>query len=439
MAEQIPHDIEVERSLLGALLSDHDTLVELADTITSMDFYNEKNRTIFDSAMRVAKETSQVDIVSVTNDLRTSGCLEKAGGPAYLSEMIVLPDLISAPHHAEILKDKRIKRDLIAAAQQTLNRCSYDMGSAEDAVADLQKHVFAAAENMQQHGAEHISGPARRVVDHAEVITGDNERALGLRTNIPLMDRAFGYLTPKNIYIVAGGVSAGKSAMVDQIADHVAEQDGKVMIYALEMSVEERAQRFISRRNRIDMGTFKSPMKLREHDMMSRIRQAAEELREPPIYLDDSRSIKTIDIYARARKFKQRFGLDLLVIDYLQLVRPTRRGPREQEVAEMTREVNAIAGELEIPVLLVCQLSRTHQHENRPPELRDLRESGAIEQHAHGVFMIYRPDLHESEAKLYVRKNRNGPIDQGTMMFEGNFCNFREQREEDFYAQGHYG
>jgi replicative DNA helicase len=436
MQELIPHDRDVESALLGAFLADNDTLIDLADRVVEADFYDEKHRTIFNAILEVARETSQVDIITVTNLLRTTGNLERAGGAATVSELAVLPDVTSAEHHAQILRDKRVKREILAAAKMAVNRCSYDMGSASDVLHDLQRTIFGASEQLQTKGAVHVSVAGDRVVAHAAAITSGEPGALGLSTGIGILDRTFGYLTPKNVYIVAGGVSAGKSTMVDQITDHVADQGGKVMLFALEMSVEERAQRFMSRRRRIPMGAFKSPHQLR--DLMPDVRRAAEELRKPPIYIDDDRGIKPLDIYARAKKFQQRHGLDLIVVDYLQLVRPPRRGQREQEVAEISGEINAIAGTLDVPVLLVCQLSRTHQHEGRPPEMRDLRESGRLEQDAHGVFMIYRPDLTESEARLYVRKNRNGPVDEGRMMFEGQFNNFKELTQEQVYDYEDY-
>jgi replicative DNA helicase len=246
-----------------------------------------------------------------------------------------------------------------------------------------------------------------------------------VRSGISLFDDKYAFLEPKNVYVVCGGVSAGKSALADQIADYVARQGENVYICCLEMSAEQRAQRFVSRRAKISLRAWQAQEYL-SMEAERRLRLGAEEFNEPPIYIDDDRGITTMDIMARAKRFKDRHGLGLLVIDYLQLIRPMRRGPREQEVSEISGAINDMAGELNVPVISVCQLSRTHQHEGREPELRDLRESGRLEQDAFGVIAVYRPDLEQSACKMLVLKNRQGPLGRKEMRFIGEQVRFED-------------
>ena len=231
------------------------------------------------------------------------------------------------------------------------------------------------------------------------------------------------------MYVICGGVSAGKSALSDQFADAVASQGENVYISCMEMSAVQRAERFISRRSKVSLRAFQAKEFL-SRDAEEKLTRAAAEFTEPPIYIDDARGITTMDIMARAKRFKDKHGLGLLILDYLQLIKPIRRAPREQEVAEISGAVNEMSGELNIPVILVSQLSRTHQAEGREPELRDLRESGRIEQDAFGVIAVYRPDLEESRCKLLILKNRQGPLGRRDVCFVGEQVRFESLREE---------
>jgi replicative DNA helicase len=378
-----------------------------------------------------------VDIVTTTARLNDGGRMQKAGGAAYVSSLIEsLPDVANVEHYAKLVRDDSVKRGILKANMEGSQAAASDWRVDEIIENQIHELTQLQQEVLQKGEPEQIGGPAQRAYERIEAIKAGDVTQFGWKTGLKVLDSRFGYLAPKNLYVVAGTASAGKSALVDQIADRVADDGGTVAIFCLEMSLEQRAERFLARRTSTTLEIFKDPQYI-PASVMEKLRAEAERLKEPPILLDDTRGIKPADISARCKKIKNRHGLDLVIIDYLQLVTAPYRGPREQQVAETVNQINTMAGDLEVPVLLCSQLSRTHQHEGRRPEMYDLRESGRIEQDAFGVIMVYRPDLEKDDCEILIRKNRQGPVGMGRMMFRGphvRFDNRAPEREEHDYS-----
>ena len=416
---------EMEENVLGAVFAEPSLFWEAAETLRAEHFRDNRNKIVWDAISHLAVSGLPFDPASVRKELHERQQIG-AVTEAHLRGLVdVLPDVANVGYYAGKIREEWIR----FRAQQQANALKADLDSGKNVKEVLDKHQ---EELIKIHGgldhlgvAEHISEPVSRAMERMRLLKEGNTSGLGVETGISLLDDKYAYLEPKNVYVIAGGVSAGKSALSDQIADAVAQQGQNVYIFCLEMSAEQRAQRFISRRGMVSIRAFQAKEYL-SRDSEERLVSAAEQFKEPPIYIDDARGITTMDIMARAKRFKDRHGLGLLVIDYLQLIKPIRRGPREQEIAEISGAINDMAGELEVPIISVCQLSRTHQHEGREPELRDLRESGRLEQDAFGVIAVYRPNLEESACELIVLKNRQGPLGRREVRFIGDQVRFED-------------
>lgn len=416
---------EMEVNVLGAVLTDPSSFWDAAETLKAEHFRDPRNKLVWETISHLAISGAPFDPASVRKELHEKQTMVAVSEVHYRSLLDYFPDVANVGYYAGKIREEWIRY----RAQQQATSLRADLDAGKNVKDVLDKHQ---AELIKLHGgldhlggAEHISEPVARAMERLQMLKEGKIDGLGIETGIPLLDDKYAYLEPKNVYIIAGGVSAGKSALSDQIADTVASQGENVYICCLEMSAEQRAQRFISRRSMVSLRAFQAKDHL-SSESEARLVSAAEEFTEPPIYIDDDRGITTMDIMARAKRFKDRHGLGLLIIDYLQLIKPIRRGPREQEVSEISGAINDMAGELNVPIISVCQLSRTHQHEGREPELRDLRESGRLEQDAFGVIAVYRPDLEESTAKLLVLKNRQGPLGRREVRFIGEQVRFED-------------
>ena len=425
--------VETECNVISAALTVPETLWQALEFTNSDHFRDRRNRLIFAAMTDLAKNGEPYDQAAVRTKLRESGVM-KSVTESHLGDLYDggVPDVVNVAWYAKKIAEEHARG--IAMSQANSLKAALESGKNMKEILD--SHMV---EMMKLHGnvftgegALHISKPVADIMARLEKLKAGDVSGLGLKTQIKGFDDKFAYLAPKCIYVVCGGVSAGKSSLVDQIADTVADQGGNVMIFALEMSIEQRAQRFLARRARVSIQAFSSGEYL-SRDVQERLALTAELLKAPPIYIDDSRGITTMDILARSRKFKETHGLSLLIIDYLQLIRPLRRGPREQEVAEISGEINNMSADLDVPILLVSQLSRAHQAEGRRPELRDLRESGRIEQDAFGVTAVYRPDLNEAETELLILKNRQGPLGMRRMRFVGEQVRFEEMEIRNDY------
>jgi replicative DNA helicase len=421
---------EMEMNVLGAVFSDPSSFWEAAETLKTEHFRDGRNQEVWDAMSHLAISGVPFDHASVRKELRERGKVDFVTERHMRSLIDFMPDVANVGYYAGKIREEWIR----FRAQQQATSLRADLDSGKNVKEVLDKHQ---AELVKLHGgldhlggAVHISEPVAAAVKRLELLKAGDPRAFGVATGIPLLDDKYASLEAKNVYIIAGGVSAGKSALADQIADAAADQQENVYICCLEMSAEQRAQRFVSRRAGVTLRAWQAKENLSK-EAEAKLMAAAADFSEPPIYIDDSRGITTMDIMARAKRFKDRHGLGLLIIDYLQLIKPIRRGPREQEIAEISGAINDMAGELEVPIISVCQLSRTHQHEGREPELRDLRESGRLEQDAFGVIAVYRPDLEESSCKLLVLKNRQGPLGRRQVRFIGEQVRFEEM---DFYG-----
>jgi len=424
---------EMENNVICAILTDPGCFWEVAEKVKTEHFLDGRNREIFSAISSLAISGEPFDMTSVRKRLRETGKMESVTETFIGSVLDFMPDVANIGYYADNVREEFIRGKALAVG----TGLRYELEEGKNVKEVLDKYYDQIVQLYGglrgSEGADHISIPVAAAMERLSKLREGSGSGLGVRSGIPLLDDKYAFLEPKNVYVICGGVSAGKSALADQIVDTVAQQGENVYIFCLEMSAEQRAQRFVSRRAKISLRAWQAQEYL-SMEAERRLKLGAEAFKDPPIYIDDDRGITTMDIMARAKRFKDRHGLGLLVIDYLQLLRPLRRGPREQEIAEISGAINDMAGELDIPIISVCQLSRTHQHEGREPELRDLRESGRLEQDAFGVVAVYRPDLEESACKMLILKNRQGPLGRREMRFVGEQVRFEELTGEEEYG-----
>jgi replicative DNA helicase len=341
----------MEANVLSAIFQDPSTFWEVAEQVKTEHFMDNRNRAIYDALSHLAISGVPFDITSVRSKLKEDGKME-AVTETYISSILdYFPDVANIGYYAGKIREEFIR----VKALQVSTGLRFDLEEGKNVKEVLDKYYEQVVQLYGglrgTEGAVHLSVPVAEAMERLTMLKEGNINGLGVETSVPLLDDKFSFLAPKNVYVVCGGVSAGKSALSDQIADAVAAQGENVYISCLEMSAVQRAERFISRRSKVSIRAFQA----KEHLSMEaerRLSLAADEFLEPPIYIDDDRGITTMDIMARAKRFKDRHGLGLLIIDYLQLIKPIRRGPREQEIAEISGAINDSSPYASFPALI---------------------------------------------------------------------------------------
>jgi len=413
-AECEDHDLEMEKAVLGAALRDKVALLEAVDLLKPTDFYVEAHRTIFEYMEWFVEEGRPVDTLLLGRAMREAG--ELAGGiTALLSEAEeAVPDVANVRYYAEKVRDLAIRRGLALLVRDADPR--HSSASTDDLIDGLSSGLVelsgARASDMVRIG-EVASG----VVSDAIAVAAGEAKSVVVRTGIEALDNLV-FMRHGQLIVLAGATSSGKSSLALQIADNVARAGGTVVYFSPEMSREELATRELSERTGFYMTAIERGTTL-DSSAQDRLSWASRDLAGLPLWVDDSPGLTPMEIRARSRLVQLRHGLDLVVVDYLQIVKPTTRNrSREQEVAEISRDLKLTARYLRVPMLVCAQLSRKHVDEHREPHLQDLRESGAIENDADTVLMLYRPDRESPRTLIYDRKQRQGPLGTLTAMFD---------------------
>jgi replicative DNA helicase len=433
MMERLPHEPEAERAVLGAILLDPSALLMVLENLREDEFYVEAHRLIYGTCVALHERGQAVDLLTVTNHLREQGQLERVGGASYLSSMIdALPDVANAAHYGEIVHDKSVKRQLIAAAQRILTTCSLDHGEAREAVESAQRDVYHIAEDTLSGGLLHIRGLADSQLRSLEESRSSHSTLTGLDTGIVRLNELTSGLQSKDLVILAARPSMGKTSLGVNICCHAALRTGKkVAIFSLEMSSEQLVRRMLSAEARVDQKRLSGGY-LAKADW-PKLEMAAQALQDADIWIDDSPGITVLELSAKARRLKQDRGLDLVMVDYLQLMSGgSRFNSRTEEVSAISRGLKGVAKDLGVPLLVLSQLSRQPERRggDHRPQLSDLRESGSIEQDADVVMFIVRPSVYDRDAEdprraeLLVAKQRNGPIGDIDLVFQHEFTRF---------------
>lgn len=428
-----PQDVQVEQAILGCCLLSEDAVGIAMESLTAEMFYKSGHAEIFRAMVDLFGVSEPVDLITVTGKLSDTGKLDGAGGAAYLAELVnMIPTVSMMLGYCRRLRDKYVLRNLIAHCSEVIERC-YSGASAEDVVDHAESGLFDML-------AEHTSG-IRKIdvlVDETVELVEKRCAADGIVTGLPTgfvdLDRMLAGLHVGNLLLLAARPSMGKTALAMNIVKGVALDHGTpVLVFSMEMSGQELAERMLAGCSLVNGQAMRTGV-VTDADW-PRITEAAGRLKTAPIFIDSGSALSVVDVRARARRMRSRFGVGLIVIDYLQLMRGVTRGGREQEIAEISRGLKALAKELDIPVIALSQLNRSlESRTDKRPMMSDLRESGSLEQDADVIMFIYRDEFYnpgrdnQGLAELIVGKQRSGPVGKVDLVFRKNISTFFNAR-----------
>ena len=449
-----PYNTEAEEAVLGSLLVDPDTIESIASWLKADDFYEDRNRWAYDACISLYSRGDAINQITLAEELARKGRLQELGGVAYLSHVVsILPTSVHLEHYADIVSRLSLMRRLLGAAEQ-IAALAHAADPDVDAVLSKAEHILLRLRHGERaRDFVHI----RQVLDQYFEETDFGSRVRGeysghVPTGFPMLDDLLGGLQRSDLIILAARPSIGKSSLAISIARNAAVDHGRnVAIFSLEMGKEQLVQRLLSGETGVDSKRLRLGMLTDEEE--TKIIQASSVLSEAPIYLDDSSTLRVAEMWSKARRLHYEKGIDLLIIDYLQLIHGEGKTEnRVQEVSDISRSLKGLARELNCPVIAVSQLSRAVEMRTpHIPMLSDLRESGSIEQDADVVVFIYREDAYFTEeewgrknpdknypkgiANVIVAKHRNGPVGQVDLKFVHRLARFENLMQK---GDGHY-
>jgi replicative DNA helicase len=427
-----PHNLEAEESVLGSMLISKDAIAEVVEVLVADDFYRPAHRTVFAAIVGLFGRGEAVDVVTVVEDLRRAGTLEDLGGPLFIHSLAEsVPTAANAAYYARIVKETGTLRRLIDAGTRIVQLGFRTPQDTESAVDEAEQIIYQVAQGRVTDDYRSLRDVLKDALDAVERLHNDQREVTGIPTGFPDLDRLTSGLQPANLVIVAARPAVGKSTLGLDLARYASVRHSiPAVIFSLEMSRTELVHRLMCAECGVDMQRLRTG-RMEESDW-SRLTRSLGKLADAPLFIDDSANTTLMEIRAKCRRLKQRHGLGLVVVDYLQLMQPGRRSEtRQQEVSEMSRGLKLLAKELGVPVIAISQLSRQPEaRADKKPMLSDLRESGSLEQDADMVILIYRDELYEKDspqkgtADLIVAKHRNGPTDTVTVTFQGHYSRF---------------
>ena len=437
----LPQNLDAERSILGAILLDNHALNAAMESLKPEDFFLEQHRRVFNQMIALGESQQPIDLVTLTESLHRSGELETSGGAPYLAALADgMPRVTNVEHYARIVREKALLRNLIHATHNIQQRALEGEDGADTILDNAESSIFALAEDRVKAGLIPVKDIVRDNFERLEKIFREGKSITGVPTGYTELDKLLSGLQNSELLILAARPSQGKTALALNLGENIAMRSGlPVAVFSLEMSKESLLQRLVASVAQIDAHKFRTGHLSRED--WRRMTEALGTISSAPLWIDDSGSTSVLEIGAKARRLKRDKGLSLLIVDYLQLI--TARGrfnSRQEEVASISRGLKGLAKELQIPVLVLSQLTRAPEREERGPQLSDLRESGAIEQDADVVMFIYRPHWSKmdaspeerDQAEIQVAKQRNGPTDKVRFVFRSRLTRFEEAAPDAF-------
>ena len=432
-----PHSIEAEQSVLGSMLIDPESWDKVAELVTDNDFYNRSHQIIFRAITRLLNSSQPIDLITVSEELEKHDELEDAGGFAYLGELAKnTPSSANVVSYAQIISERAITRELIGVAHE-IAEVGYNPEGRDSAdILDLaESKVFEIAERRtgENEGPRDVESILGKTIDRLEELVKTNKEVTGVTTGFTDLDKMTSGMQPSDLIIVAARPSMGKTTFaMNLIENAMMAEDKPVLVFSLEMPSEQIMMRMLASLSRVDQTKIRTAQ-LDDEDW-ARISNTMAMLKDKDsLFVDDSSGLTPMDVRSRARKLaRERGGISLIMVDYLQLMRvPSRSDNRTLEIAEISRSLKALAKELEVPVVALSQLNRTlEQRADKRPVNSDLRESGSIEQDADLIMFIYRDEVyHENSeykgiAEIIIGKQRNGPIGTCRLTFQGQFSRF---------------
>jgi replicative DNA helicase len=441
-----PYSEDAEQAVLAAMLMDADAVMRAVEIVDDSMFYAERHRKLYRAMLSITERGSVVDPLTLSEELSRKGELDGAGGKDYIGFLVdAVPTAANIEYHARIVKEKALLRRLIEVSTQIVGEAFSGTNTADELLDMAEQSIFQVAQQRTSEGFSRIKELLWPTMERIEAIHAGGQTITGISSGFNDLDEMTSGFQPADLIIVAARPSMGKTAFTLNIAQHAAiETEKKVAFFSLEMSKESLVQRMLTAEARIDAQKLRKGM-LRDDDF-PRLARAAGILTHAPIWIDDTAGITMLEMRSKARRLKADQGLDMIIVDYLQLMSgPANSESRQQEVSQISRGLKALAKELSVPVIALSQLSRAPEQragDSKRPQLSDLRESGAIEQDADLIMFLYRQEFYdgpvdkdgnslEGKAEVIVGKQRNGPIGTVNLFFQKQFTrfeNFTQQR-----------
>ena len=442
---EVPWSEEAEISVLGGMLIDGDAVARAVETVEEDFFYKEANRRVFRAMARLYNRGEVIDVTTLSNELKSNDELEAVGGMPYLAQLVdAVPTGANIEYHTGILRDKAVLRRLIETSTDIIQD-AYDApaGEVDETLDRAEQRIFQIAQKSQRSGFVWIKEILWPTFEHIEELQQSPDSVTGVPTGYPDLDEMTSGFQPGSLTILAGRPSMGKTALALNFAQHAAiDHEQHVAMFSLEMSKESLVQRLLCAEGRVNSARLRRGRL--QDDEYERLARAAGLLNTAPLWIDDTAAINVLELRSKARRLSAEVGLDLIVLDYLQLMTGPRDAEnRQQEISEISRGMKAVAKELNVPVLGLSQLSRApEQRQDHRPVLADLRESGAIEQDADLVMFVYRPEQYadperddiaeiEGDTELIIGKQRNGPTGTVDLHFHKEWTLFESRSRRD--------
>ena len=427
----LPQSIEAEQSVIGSLIIDKSAIAQVAEKLTEDDFYRDGHKIIYKSIFEMFKNDMAVDLVTLLEYLKSTDQLEKAGGVTYITEVSSsVPTTANLSSYIKIVEEKSILRRLIKASTAIIEDSYNKQGEVEGVLDLAEKKIFDIAEKRSTSDFEALSDVLERGFLEIERLFNNKGQITGVPSGFTDLDAKTSGFQKGDMVLIAARPSMGKTTFALNIAENAALREGKsVVIFSLEMPKEQLAYKLLCSEANVDM------LKLRTGNLDDKdwenIARATGPLSKAKIYIDDTAGVTVMEMRSKCRRLKMEYGIDLILIDYLQLMSGSSSENRQQEVSEISRSIKALAKEMECPVIALSQLSRApEQRADHRPMLSDLRESGSIEQDADLVMFLYRDEYYNKEtedknmAECIVAKHRNGPVGTVKMAFLGALSKF---------------
>ena len=434
-----PNSVEAEQGVLGSMLiSPRDTIGECVEKINEEYFYVPAHQTIYTVLVELWNAGQAIDLITFTQVLRDRNLLESLGGAAFVTGLFTfVPTAANVQYYIDIVRDKYILREIIAAATESVRRAYEEQDEVNNLLDEVEQRIFAVGEDRFKGQMLSMKDQVMEAIESIEKLYERKGGITGISTGFAEFDRMTSGMHGAEMIVIAARPSMGKTALVMNIAEHVAVQEKlPVGVFSLEMSSQQLVQRLLCSRARVNLQKVRDGF-LAERDFPS-LTAAASKLAEAKIFIDDSAGLSILELRAKARRLRAQHDVQLLIVDYLQLLRSTSRRAqdnRQLEISEISAGIKGLAKELKIPIIVVAQLNRQPEaRSGGKPRLSDLRESGSIEQDADLVGLLVRPEIYEEdeearaekagEAELIIAKQRNGPVGEIPLTFLKEFTRF---------------
>lgn len=435
-----PQNIEAEMAVLGSMLLEEEAICDVIEILNEDSFYKENHRLIYGAILSLYDQSKPVDLITLIDQLRKENNLERIGGASYLTELAnVVPTAANVLHHGRIVKEKALLRNLISTATNLITE-GYEPDQEVDALLDkAEKEIFEIAGSKIKTGFVSVKELIKDSIETIEKLYQRKTQVTGISTGFQDLDVITAGFQQADLIVLAGRPSMGKSALMCRFAEHITLYEKvPTVIFSLEMSKEQLVQRLLCSHAMVNMQNVRTGFLSQEH--WGHLVNAAGRISNAPLFIDDTPSINILELRAKARRLKSQHNIGLIIVDYLQLMQAVRgrSDSRQQEISDISRALKALARELNVPLIAISQLSRaTEQREGYRPRLSDLRDSGAIEQDADVVMLLFREEYYNPTennkglAEVIVAKQRNGPVGTKKLTFLKEFSRFENYTQRE--------